>query len=325
MQITEEETMKKTFTVKMGLDSKRDENMKASIFNIERFAIHDGPGIRTTVFFKGCPLRCPWCANPESQKMTKQLKYQHSKCTTCLTCVKGCPNNAISFEDGEIIIARDKCRQCGICVSNCLSSALSFVGEEKNIDEIYAEIMKDKDYYDASGGGVTLSGGEVMLQMKSAKELLKKLKASGIHTAIETCGDISTVAFKELAEYVDLFLFDIKHVDSEKVKDVTGGNLERLLHNLSYLAERKISEVIIRVPVIPQFNYEEEVITQIFRLAQTLGICEVHLLPYHTLGIHKYDQLGMSYQMQGKGIKKEELLPYVNIGKQMGLKVCIGG
>lgn len=303
----------------------KDDKMNATIFNIERFAIHDGPGIRTTVFFKGCPLRCPWCANPESQKQTRQLKYQQSRCTACLNCVKNCPVGAVTYENDRIVIAREKCKKCGTCVGNCLSSALSFIGEEKSVDEIFNEIMKDKDYYDASGGGVTLSGGEVMLQGKAAKELLKKLKEDGIHTAIETCGDVPVEAFEELEKYVDLFLYDIKHVDAEKVRLVTGGNQERIFQNLSYLAERKRSEVIIRVPVIPQFNYESEVITKIFKLAQKLGIRQVHLLPYHTLGIHKYEQIGAVYQMPVQGIDKKELQPYVSIGEQMGLSICIGG
>lgn len=299
--------------------------MKATIFNIERFAIHDGPGIRTTVFFKGCPLRCPWCANPESQKQIRQLQYQKNKCVTCLNCVKHCFSGAITFEDGRIVIDRDKCKSCGACVSNCPNSALTWIGEEKSVDEIYAEIIKDKDYYDASGGGVTLSGGEVMVQWKAAKELLQLAKAAGIHTAVETCGDVSAEAFEELAEYVDLFLYDVKHMDAEKLRLVTGGNLERILENLSYLAERRTSEVIIRMPVIPGFNDEKRVIMQIFEQAQMLGIHEVHLLPYHTLGIHKYEQLGTAYQMPDQGIPKEELEPYVNLGEQMGLKVCIGG
>ena len=299
--------------------------MKATIFNIERFAIHDGPGIRTTVFFKGCPLRCPWCANPESQKKITQIKYQLNKCTACLRCVNSCSNGAIAFEGERIVISGEKCKRCGNCVSNCLNNALSLVGEEVDTDEIYAEILKDKDYYEASGGGVTLSGGEVMLQWKAAGELLKKIKAAGIHTAIETCGDVPIEAFQELEEYVDLFLFDIKHIDPEKVKNVTGGDLERILQNLSYLAKRKVSEVIIRVPVIPEFNYDAAIITQIFKSAQKLKIREVHLLPYHTLGIHKYGQLGMTYQMQEQGIPKEELQPYVSMGERMGFNVCIGG
>lgn len=299
--------------------------MNAAIFNIERFAIHDGPGIRTTVFFKGCPLRCPWCANPESQKQIKQLKYQKSKCTACLSCVKSCPAGAISFENNRIVIARDKCRKCGVCVSKCPGSALSFIGEERSVDEIFTEIMKDKDYYDASGGGVTLSGGEVMLQWKAAKELLKMVKDAGIHTAIETCGDVPGEYFEELAEYVDLFLYDIKHIVPEKVRNVTGGDLDRILKNLSYLAERKKNEVIIRVPVIPQFNYEPEVIMQIFEMAKEFKIQKVHLLPYHTLGMHKYEELGTTYQMPAQGITKEELQPYVSKGEQMGLSVCIGG
>ena len=299
--------------------------MKATIFNIERFAIHDGPGIRTTVFFKGCPLKCPWCANPESQKQIKQLQYNQKKCVTCGYCVKNCPNGAIAFQEEKIVLLREKCQKCGRCVENCPNTALSFIGEEREIDEIYAEVIKDKDYYVASGGGVTLSGGEVMLQPKAAKELLKRLKADGIHTAVETCGDVQAEAFRKLVEYVDLFLFDVKHVDREKVKNVTGGNLERILQNLSYLATCKISEIVIRVPIIPHFNYEAEVITKIFELAQRCEIREVHLLPYHTLGIHKYEQLGMNYQMPEQRILKEELLSYASMGEQMGLKVGIGG
>lgn len=299
--------------------------MKARIFNIERFALHDGPGIRTTVFFKGCPLRCPWCANPESQQWARQLMYQQSRCTFCLGCVENCPNAAVFFEGKGIVIDRDKCQVCGVCVGQCPNNALSLTGREKSIDEIYAEVIKDKDYYIASSGGMTLSGGEVMLQWEAAKGLIRKARADGIHTAIETCGDVPIKAFEELAEDTDLFLYDIKHMDKERIRSVTGGNLDRILQNLSWLAQQKANGVIIRMPVIPQFNDSHKVITQVFGLAKKLGIREVHLLPYHTLGIHKYGQLGMAYQMPEKGIVKEELLPYVRIGGQMGLMVCIGG
>lgn len=256
--------------------------MKAAIFNIERFAIHDGSGIRTTVFFKGCPLRCPWCANPESQQQVSKLDHW--------------PDNA-----------------------------LSLAGEKKSIDQIYAEVIKDKDYYIASNGGMTLSGGEVMLQWGAAKELLRKAKADGIHTAIETCGDVPTKAFEELSEYTDLFLYDVKHMDEERIRSVIGGNLKRILQNLTWLVRQKANEIIIRVPVIPEFNHDTVTITQILELAKRLGIREVHLLPYHALGIHKYERLGMRYQMPEQGIAKEELLPYVSIGEQMGLTMCIGG
>lgn len=299
--------------------------MNATIFNIERFAIHDGPGIRTTVFFKGCPLRCPWCANPESQKAARQLQHQSNKCSTCQSCVRNCPNGAILCKEGRIVINREACKKCKVCVEVCPNGALSIVGQEQSIEKIYEVLIRDKDYYEASGGGITLSGGEVMLQWKVAKELLRKAKAEGIHTAVETCGDVPIEAFEELTGYVDLFLFDIKHMDAEKLRNVTGGSLERILQNVSYLAKQKEHQMIIRVPVIPEFNDNAAVMTQIFELAQRFGIPEVHLLPYHTLGIHKYEQLGMTYQMKEQGMTKEELQSFVRMGEQMGLSVGIGG
>lgn len=250
--------------------------MKATIFQIERFALHDGPGIRTTVFFQGCPLRCPWCANPESRQQIRQ---------------------------------RD--------------SVLA--AEEKDTREIYAEVVRDKDYYAASNGGMTLSGGEATLQWKAAKELLGRAKADGIHTAIETCGDVPMNALKELSGDTDLFLYDMKHIDADKIRSVVGGDLERILQNLAWLAGQGANEIVIRVPVIPEFNHDPGVIRGIFKLADSLGIREVHLLPYHTLGLHKYERLGIPYQMPRQGILKEELLPYAGMGEQMGLTIGIGG
>ena len=187
------------------------------VFNIQKFSIHDGPGIRTTVFLKGCPLRCKWCANPESQLSQVQILYDKEKCAHCGTCTHVCPNQAISMGDDSYVgIDPSKCAGCLQCVKNCPAKALSYEGEAKDVDEVVKVCLQDIDFYEESGGGVTISGGEGMVQPDFVKALLAKLKEHKIHTAIETTGYIKKEIFRELAPMFDLLLFDVKHYDSDK-------------------------------------------------------------------------------------------------------------
>lgn len=297
-----------------------------SVMEIEKFAIHDGPGIRSTIFLQGCPLHCPWCANPESQQINTHLMYNSKKCVKCGTCVKNCPQKAITVENGQLNFDRKKCITCKTCKENCPADAISFIGERKSIEEVMESILRDKNYYEESGGGVTFSGGEPFVQFDFLINVLKKCKEYNINTAIETTGDTSWSNIEMVLPYVDLFLYDMKHSVPEKIIEITGGNGYRIQENLVKLAKEDPNKIIIRVPVIPGFNYYDNVIKDIINMALQLKIPEVNLLPYHNLGASKYDQLGKEYTLKDvKMMSKSELKHYENYGEAVGVMVKIGG
>jgi len=296
------------------------------VMEIERFAIHDGPGIRTAVFLQGCPLLCPWCSNPESQKIRKQLMHFSKKCIGCGKCKEVCDQNAVEIRDGRPVFDRNKCSGCGICADHCLSGALRISGEDMTAEEIMGQLLRDRDYYEKSGGGVTFSGGEPFVQYDNLLELLKLCKQNGIHTAVETTGDVLPERFKAAEKYIDLFLFDMKHTDVKKLADVTGGNVKFIFENLRYLASRCPDKVTLRMPVIPTFNYDDASIDGVFEIARTSGFSGVDLIPYHTLGKDKYERLGRNYSFPvEKMLNKEDLLIYKKRGEKLGLRVSIGG
>lgn len=300
--------------------------MKASIMEIERFAIHDGPGIRSIVFLQGCPLRCPWCANPESQESKPQLMYSEDKCIKCGTCVKNCPQQAIKIEDFKLVFNRDICAHCKTCENNCPSGAINFIGDEVSIDEIVAEVLKDRPFYDESNGGVTISGGEPFVQYNALKELLNRFFEEDISVAIETTGDTNWNKIEDLIPYIDYFLFDLKLPTAERINLVTKGNGERILENLKKLASRVPEKITLRVPVIPNYNYDEETIRKIIDIGAELKVSQIHLLPYHTLGVSKYDQLGKEYDLKGfKMLSKEDLKNLVDYGNSKGVHTQAGG
>lgn len=302
------------------------EKKDVSIIEIERFAIHDGPGIRSVVFLQGCPLHCPWCANPESQTIGSKLMYNAQKCVRCGKCVIHCPTKAIRFDGMSLNFDRKSCIQCKTCANGCLQDAIQFNGELQSVEQIVAMVMRDKDYYDTTGGGVTISGGECFVQFDRFMELLKRFKQENLHIAVETCGQTSLENIKEVFPYVDLFLFDLKHIDADKFYHVTGGNLEIILTNIAYIAKKDPDKIILRVPVIPDFNYQDMVLKNILYLAKEYGIKHVHLLPYHTFGIGKYEQLGIPYTMESTvSLHKDELKIYSELGEEIGIKVHIGG
>lgn len=293
---------------------------------IERFAVHDGPGIRTVVFLQGCPLRCTWCSNPESQHIKSQLLYMKNKCVGCGVCAKTCPLGNITMEDGYPKFNRAKCTACKACEKACAHNAIKFTGHTITSAEIMETVLRDQDYYKASGGGITFSGGEAFVQFEGLMDLLAQSKKHNLHTVVETCGQVNPEKIKQAFPWIDLFLFDIKHVDKDKLKKETHADLNLILTNLQYIARQDPHKVIIRVPVIPMYNYTEQTIREIFDLAKENNIEQVHLLPYHTLGKSKYEQLGIDYHYPYSSmLNKDELLPLKRIGEDMGLKIRIGG
>ena len=297
------------------------------IFDIQRFSLHDGPGIRTTVFFNGCPLRCPWCSNPESQLGRTELMHYARKCTHCGRCAAACPNGAVTFspETGPVF-DREKCRRCGTCVKMCLSDALKMTGKEIPVEEVMKVVRRDVRYYENSGGGLTASGGEPFLQADGLAALLSAAKEEGLTTAVETTGNVPSEEFAKAKGLVDTYLFDLKCADSEVLRNVARGSLDLILQNLRQALADPEGKVVVRVPVIPGFNFDEDSLAGIFRLAGEEGVDKVDLLPYHVLGRSKYAQLGREYAQEGeKGLDKRELIPFAAIGQRMGLNITISG
>ena len=255
--------------------------MKGFIFDIERGSYVDGPGIRTTVFFKGCNLRCAWCHNPESQSPKPQMMFYKNKCTGCGKCKEKCPNHL------------ELCELCGKCTIYCPHDAREICGKEYTVDEVMREILKDKVFYENSGGGVTFSGGECMLQIDFLEEILKACKENGIHTAVDTAGHVPYESFERILPHTDLFLYDVKCFDSVKHKQYTGVGNKLILDNLKTLLGTG-KAVWVRIPIIPTVNDTEEEMQQISALLEAHKNYErVELLPYHAMGQHKYSALGM--------------------------------
>ncbi|GCD12154.1 glycyl-radical enzyme activating protein [Clostridium tagluense] len=299
---------------------------KGIIFNMQRFSIHDGPGIRTIVFFKGCPLKCDWCSNPESQDPLVQIMFNEKNCNGCKKCEKKCPVGAIDMlRPGRI--DREKCTGCGECAENCYPGGLVKSGEETTVEKVINELKKESIQFRRSGGGVTLSGGELLMQPEFAIELLKACKARGWHTAIETTGYTSEAVIDKLIPLVDLVLLDIKHLDDEKHKKYVHVSNERIVKNAKKISALG-AELIIRVPVIPGFNCDEKSISDIAKFAKSLnGVQHIDLLPYHKLGANKYENLGLDYIM-GQEIKTPDeatMNKFKKIVEEFGLECSIGG
>ena len=292
---------------------------KGITFNIQKFSIHDGPGIRTTVFFKGCPLRCEWCSNPESQIKNVQILHDQSKCSYCLSCVAACPNGAITHEDNKIIINEGKCVGCLTCVNLCPNRALSYEGDYQTIEEIVDICMQDIDFYEESGGGVTISGGEGMSQPDFLKKLIAELKKNSVHVAIETTGYVKKETFEELARELDLLLFDVKHYDREKHYNGTKVYNDLIVENLKWAIDNGI-EVLPRIPVIPDFNDSLEDAEGLAKLLVEVGAKKVQLLPFHQFGEKKYELLNRNYKYKNKkALYPEDLEEYQKIFLDKGL------
>ena len=258
--------------------------MKATIFDIQRNSYVDGPGIRTTVFFKGCHLRCAWCHNPESQSTAPQMMFYKSKCKGCGKCKEKCPNGT------------KKCNLCGKCTLYCPHDAREICGKAYTIDEVLKETLKDKSFYENSGGGVTFSGGECMLQIEFLTEVLKACNEKGIHTAVDTAGHVPFESFERIIPYTDLFLYDVKCFDSDKHRQHTGVGNELILANLERLLKTD-KAVWVRIPIIPSINDTEEELRHIKAFLYSSKRPEkVELLPYHAMGEHKYAAIGKGVQ-----------------------------
>lgn len=297
---------------------------KGLIFDIQRYSIHDGPGIRTLVFMKGCPLSCIWCCNPESQSPSQEIMVTPNKCIGCKRCIEVCPTGAAEKKDP--LEARELCIVCGSCVKACPSTARQLVGRYMSLEEVMKEVEKDFPFYQRSGGGMTVTGGEPLMQADFVRMLLKSCQEKGIHTAIETCGYAEWKDFKNVLEYVDLTLYDIKYMNSEKHRELMGVGNELILQNAKKVAKLG-KDMVIRVPVIPDCNDSLENMEAIAEFARTLeGVEEIHLLPYHRLGESKYDRLGKSYKLKGvKPLDKESLSKQKKVIESYQLKVQVGG
>ncbi len=290
--------------------------MKAKIFEIKRFAVHDGDGIRTTVFFKGCPLECVWCHNPEGISFKPQLAYYENKCINCGECASTCPTGAHKITENLHIFDRKSCAACGSCVENCLGGALMHYGKEFSLDELLPKLTEDKEFYDNSGGGVTLSGGECLMQADFCAALLKELKKIGINTAVDTCGFVSRDAIEKVIPYTDTFLYDLKAFDEDVHIRCTGQSNKIILENLEYIDSHG-KNIEIRIPYVPSFN-DAQIPKIADFLAKLKNVSRTRVLPYHNYAGSKYNSLDMINTLPHTLPSDEEIKSAENYLKKLG-------
>lgn len=308
-----------------------------TVFNIQRFSIHDGPGIRTTVFLKGCSMGCLWCHNPEGSHAFPEIQYDANRCIDCGECVNICPSKAHEIHDGNHTFHRERCNTSGECVDVCYSSALELMGESMTVQQIMEEVLRDRAFYKSSNGGVTLSGGEPALKYRFSYEILKQCKTEGLHTAVETCGNCAWQNFEALLPVTDLFMMDIKLIDSEKHMHATGVANERLLANAKHLAMTN-KPLIFRTPIVPTINDSSEEFNKIITFIQSLmqlrrdgrkgnqfaSEIQYELLPFHKLAADKYRSLDMEYRVSTiEPPSKEKMSELANLAKSYGVDVKI--
>jgi pyruvate formate lyase activating enzyme len=301
--------------------------MKSGIvFDIKKYALHDGPGIRVTVHLKGCPLSCWWCHNPESQKFSPQLLFRGERCIACDMCVSSCANGAISAGGGSMFTDPNRCEGNGDCAGVCPSGAREICGRVVDVKDVMAEILKERIFFEQSGGGVTLSGGEPLCQPEFAMAVLAECRRLGIHTAVDTSGFVSTEVLLEAIPMTDLFLYDVKHMNPEKHTEYTGVDNSVILSNMSKLGEGGAA-INARMPFVPGVNSDEENLraTGSF-LAKVPGVTQLNLLPYHSAAEGKHDRWGMKYRLKGTYTPTENSLRRAaEIVETAGIRAAIGG
>lgn len=296
----------------------------AYVSNIQRYSVHDGPGIRTVVFLLGCPLRCKWCQNPENLAARPVLLFDETQCIGCKACVLNCPQGAILPQNGSLLPDSTLCQHCFVCADCCYTGARQPAGRERTVEEVYLELMRDAPFF-AHGGGVTLSGGEPMMHPDFCLSLLQKLKAAGLHTAIESCGYAPWEVVEKLSKYLDLFLFDIKAVTPELHRKWTGVDNALILDNLRRLSALG-AQIIPRVPLIPGVNDTDEEFGRIVDLVDSMGMKLLHVLPFHQYGSNKYDLAQIPYEMAEFPEENEErILACIAMAEGRGLTVSRGG
>ncbi|MDD5711950.1 MAG: glycyl-radical enzyme activating protein [Smithellaceae bacterium] len=300
------------------------ETIRGLVFSIQRYSIHDGPGIRTTVFLKGCPLRCKWCSNPESLQPRPELMFRKVKCDLCGSCVAACPRGAVVLQEEKLEIDREMCDSCGECIAACPKGAFEMAGRLLGVAEVLTEVRKDDIFYLNSSGGMTLSGGEPLMQGEFAIEVLKACKRSGLHTTLDTSGYVAREVLEQALEFADLVLFDVKHLDAEEHKSLTGVDNGLIQDNLRVTVASG-ARVWIRVPVIPGFNDSPDDIRRLAKGTAKLAVEKVSLLGYHEWGKQKYECLGRTYPLEGLIPPTEERLgELARIIEAEGLQVTIG-
>ncbi|MBI5440325.1 MAG: glycyl-radical enzyme activating protein [Deltaproteobacteria bacterium] len=301
---------------------------EGTVFNVQRYSIHDGPGIRTTVFLKGCPLSCLWCQNPESQRARPELFFAREKCTGCGACVAVCPAGAVELREGAARTDRGRCTGSGSCVSVCPNEARSVMGRRATAGELFREAAADAVFYEGSGGGVTLSGGEPLAQPTFSKSLLELCREAGIHRAVETCGHAAWNVAREVLELADLVLYDLKHMDPAEHARCTGVPNALLLENARRVRHELGKPMLARVPVVPGYNDSAENVRATARfVAEELDrSVRVHLIPYHRLGSSKLERLESAQpQASIEPPSEEHLAGLRRVVESFGLEVAIGG
>ncbi|WP_302486857.1 glycyl-radical enzyme activating protein [uncultured Megamonas sp.] len=283
------------------------------IFNIQKFSINDGPGIRTVVFFKGCPLHCKWCANPESQLAKIQILWDKKKCLHCHHCLEICPVKAISLKDDNIFIDTNKCTLCKQCINICPQKALTSEGKIKTVQQVLDIVLQDEVFYEESDGGITLSGGEFLMQTQFAEELLIAAKEKNLHTCCETTGFCTPEKFQHIIQYIDYILFDLKHWDSQKHLEGTGIDNKLILTNMKYAISMG-KTVLPRIPIIPKFNDSLEDAKKFCEVLHAVGSNQCQLLPFHQFGENKYHLLNKKYAYENQpALHREDLQDYLQI------------